>query len=735
MILLVVSFALKGALVLGVAFALTRLLRAAPAALRHGIWTAAFAALLLLPVLDAVGPAWQIPLLPAQSLTAPAVPPAPPAPPAPPPPPAPPAAAPVAPLAPLQPAAPLPPAPPPPAPPAPVTATLATAHAASDAGPALGAFASRSWVAPLVRGIGIVWALGVLVVLLGWATAHIAAWRLVRSARPMSDPDWLDALQHARLLAGVERDVRLLESDRLDVPIAWGFSPLAVVVPSDAGTWNADRRDAVALHEMAHLRRDDARTQLLAQVAVALHWPNPLAWLAYRRFLLEREHACDDAVLRGGTAPSAYAGHLVEIARGVRRGRLALSAVSPMARPSHLEGRVLTILDGRPRRPAPGRASLVAVVALGLAVVLPLAAFQPVEADGPESLPVAPEVAVAVTPSVAPEPVPDPEPTPDPEEVFEREVPVALAAARDTIPRAEDVLGPALRAALTDLDALRAEGAYGLSSAEWDEIGNSIRDAFDEAYVEYDEAIAEALIEAEEALEERDWESELRSALAVARRDRAQAMREAQSEIEAAQRAIRESRHARDRALRDDAQTLRERDEALRDAHRAREQALREGRRAREQALREGRRAAEEARSRARSEARSSARREARAHSTPDGYAYSVTDNGTVIVGSTHTGPAAWAQSLDGLETGLQALGRSLSALERSGSADAATLDGLEQNLKGMKQGLYGITRQAQAWAESSAEQRIVRERLGSARERYQDLHERLQACRRSQCD
>ena len=83
---------------------------------------------------------------------------------------------------------------------------------------------------------------------------------------------------------------------------------------------------------------------------------------------IERERACDDVVLLAGARASDYAGHLLEIARGLAHSRAAALAALAMARPSQLEGRLLAILDPDRRRRGPGRR--VAAIAL-LAAVAP----------------------------------------------------------------------------------------------------------------------------------------------------------------------------------------------------------------------------------------------------------------------------------------------------------------------------------------------------------------------------
>ena len=76
----------------------------------------------------------------------------------------------------------------------------------------------------------------------------------------------------------------------------------AVLLPSDSAGWPDSRRRAVLLHELAHVRRGDAATQLLARVALAFHWGNPLAWTAWGEFLKERERAADDLALNAVSA-------------------------------------------------------------------------------------------------------------------------------------------------------------------------------------------------------------------------------------------------------------------------------------------------------------------------------------------------------------------------------------------------------------------------------------------------
>src|SRR6202042_1207015 len=105
-------------------------------------------------------------------------------------------------------------------------------------------------------------------------------------------------------------------------------------------------------------------------------WWNPLAWMVWREFVKERERAADDLVLTAGEPATAYASHLLEIARSMRAAPVLVSAAVAMARPSQLEGRPRAILDPPTKRKSPGPRADVAAAALAVALVAPFAALQ-----------------------------------------------------------------------------------------------------------------------------------------------------------------------------------------------------------------------------------------------------------------------------------------------------------------------------------------------------------------------
>jgi beta-lactamase regulating signal transducer with metallopeptidase domain len=164
------------------------------------------------------------------------------------------------------------------------------------------------------------------------------------------------------------RAVALCTSDRVQVPAAIGLIHPVVVLP----TWaieelSAEELKQVLLHELAHLRRRDDWTNLAQQVVKAVFFFHPAVWCIEKKISLEREMACDDAVLAETAKPRAYAECLAHIAeKSMVRRSLAL-AQAALGRVQQTSFRVAQILDAnRPVRKRAGwktAATLTAFVA------------------------------------------------------------------------------------------------------------------------------------------------------------------------------------------------------------------------------------------------------------------------------------------------------------------------------------------------------------------------------------
>jgi len=194
------------------------------------------------------------------------------------------------------------------------------------------------------RWLFLIWAAGVSFVLARALHGGLWAWRLSAAARP------------TRFAA----NVRI--SSQIEAPVVVGVLRPIVLLPGSSQGWTKERRRAVLLHEFAHVRHYDGLALLVAQLACALYWFQPLVWLARARLRRECEHAADETVILRGLRPSSYAQHLIEIARGL----VPASGIAMAARPSELARRVQVLVsrEGLPTPFTRQRAALIGVAAL-----------------------------------------------------------------------------------------------------------------------------------------------------------------------------------------------------------------------------------------------------------------------------------------------------------------------------------------------------------------------------------
>jgi beta-lactamase regulating signal transducer with metallopeptidase domain len=178
----------------------------------------------------------------------------------------------------------------------------------------------------------------------------------------------------------LRRPVRAVLSGEVKVPMTAGLRQPVIILPAAAAEWTSERLELVLLHELAHVKRRDCVTMMVAEIAFASWWFHPLAWFARRNVRRIAEQAADDLVLSTGARPSVYAGHLLSIVRSLREVE-RFGPAPAMGRASDLDGRLRALIGPRYPGPSPrwGRAVAAALagVALAFGAVWPVHGAQP----------------------------------------------------------------------------------------------------------------------------------------------------------------------------------------------------------------------------------------------------------------------------------------------------------------------------------------------------------------------
>ena len=234
--------------------------------------------------------------------------------------------------------------------------------------------AAAPFVAPSPETLAVwVYALPLAVMFGMMLLAVMRLFAMRRRAEVLVDGAWLSALAGAQRRMGFKHGTALLVSEELRSPISWGVLRPTILLDPRAVSAVGDA-EAIIAHELAHVARLDWAKLLIARLACALFWFNPLVWMLARESHQLREEAADDTVLLADIAGSDYATLLVNAARHDNSGTLiAAHGVAPAK--NSLRRRVVRVLDANvrrgPVRTGWGALSLVAV----LAIAAPLAAF------------------------------------------------------------------------------------------------------------------------------------------------------------------------------------------------------------------------------------------------------------------------------------------------------------------------------------------------------------------------
>jgi bla regulator protein blaR1 len=200
-----------------------------------------------------------------------------------------------------------------------------------------------------------IWFGGAAVIAVRWWMS----WREVRLAARASTP----------LLVSQGVPVRSLPPsfERRWEPGVFGILRPIVLVPDRIrARLTPEQFESVLAHEFCHVERGDNLTAMVHTVVEILFWFHPLAWWLGHRLREERERACDEAVLRRGANPDAYAEGLLRVCRYyVETPVLSVSGITG----ADLQRRIEAIMIG-PAGGTMNAAQRLLLTAFGSALVL-----------------------------------------------------------------------------------------------------------------------------------------------------------------------------------------------------------------------------------------------------------------------------------------------------------------------------------------------------------------------------
>ena len=206
------------------------------------------------------------------------------------------------------------------------------------------------------------WVLGLLAAGAAFRLARLGL-GLVRLGRLARSADRVAPPAPAReILARCRTSAAFVRPPDVRMPCSFGLFRPTVVLPAAFDRLEPAFQRGIVCHELLHLERRDFAAAVAEEVAAALLWFHPWAWLIRTRIRLHREQVVDAAVVRRTGDRRAYVRCLIALAGHPR----ALPLAAPMLRPTELRARTDALFekDGTMSR------RVAAALAIGLGAAL-----------------------------------------------------------------------------------------------------------------------------------------------------------------------------------------------------------------------------------------------------------------------------------------------------------------------------------------------------------------------------
>ncbi|MCD8107529.1 MAG: M56 family metallopeptidase [Oscillospiraceae bacterium] len=157
----------------------------------------------------------------------------------------------------------------------------------------------------------VVWLTGSIICAIVLGTFYILNIRRFNCAENL-ETEFISSFQSSSKL---RRTVRVRLSDKTTTPLTYGIIHPVILLPIGMDLSDEKQLKYVLMHEYIHIRKLDNLLKGISNVAVCIHWFNPLVWVLNKFLSRDIELRCDEALLKQcrGDCRADYALTLIDL--------------------------------------------------------------------------------------------------------------------------------------------------------------------------------------------------------------------------------------------------------------------------------------------------------------------------------------------------------------------------------------------------------------------------------------
>ncbi|MGF7232085.1 M56 family metallopeptidase, partial [Arachidicoccus sp.] len=191
-------------------------------------------------------------------------------------------------------------------------------------------FSKATLMAKTIPMLVSLYIIGLVLLTIRLLIAYITTRHLKKQNLLPVDPKWIDSLKQLKARLHINKPIQICISSKVDVPMMMGCIKPVILLPiSIISNLSIYQIEAILIHELAHVRRQDYLFNLFQSAIETILFFNPFVWWISKKIREERENCCDQIVLQQTDNPHNYATALMLLESSrIQSQQLAMAAVN-----------------------------------------------------------------------------------------------------------------------------------------------------------------------------------------------------------------------------------------------------------------------------------------------------------------------------------------------------------------------------------------------------------------------